>query len=231
MLTKVQWADAFRRGLLADGKYISGLLEDHGGRLNFFLKFGSSCTFWSSKGQWILLWRQQFLIFIMWKNINLFSLPWIVAHNKIWTRYCWGLGRELTCIFANNFSILFILLYFELSPRSRYVHQDSVKLLYPAGLAWAIALPCHGANVLISLLEWLLHMGTFHCICLTPEYCLQTQFHLCLGARCLWGKMKNTAYAQAGFQLFTSSKPGSSGNRQTGSSCVGTVRWKVGFID
>lgn len=38
MLTKVQWADAFRRGLLADGEYISGLLEDHGGRLNFFPK-------------------------------------------------------------------------------------------------------------------------------------------------------------------------------------------------
>lgn len=43
VLTKVQWTDAFTCGLLADGKYRSVLLEDHGGRLGFFPRFGSSC--------------------------------------------------------------------------------------------------------------------------------------------------------------------------------------------
>lgn len=34
----------------------------------------------------------------------------------------------------------------ELNHRSRYVHQHSIKLLYPASLAWDIALPSHGAR-------------------------------------------------------------------------------------
>lgn len=37
MLTRVQWVDAFRRGLLADCKYRFALLEDPNGRLSIFL--------------------------------------------------------------------------------------------------------------------------------------------------------------------------------------------------
>lgn len=147
MLTKVQWADAFRRGLFADGKYRSGLLEDHDKRLNFSSKFGSSCTLLCSKGQWMLLWRQQFLFFIMWKNTNLFYLLWIVVYIKTWNYVLLGSWEKIYLHFCKKkIPILFILLYIDLSPRSRYVHQDSVKLLYPAGLAWATALPCCGAR-------------------------------------------------------------------------------------
>lgn len=56
------------------------------------------------------------------------------------------LGENLFAFLQKKIPILFILLYIDLSPRSRYVHQDSVKLLYPAGLAWATALPCCGAR-------------------------------------------------------------------------------------
>lgn len=102
MLTKVQWADAFRRGLFADGKYRSGLLEDHDKRLNFSSKFGSSCTLLCSKGQWMLLRRQQFLFFIMWKNTNLFYLLWIVVYIKTWNYVLLGSWEKIYLHFCKK---------------------------------------------------------------------------------------------------------------------------------